>query len=395
MKNELSFKFDYLNGIVPITGVDMFFESLKNISDKFDLSNWVRNTYAVRGIRNYNTRYHFMGLNHFIVSWNCSSDDEYIALTPEQSKFNPYIYLTISGSGLLYFSLEEQEKLFSYLYRVGFKCTRLDVACDILNRNNDIVPYVLASFRHGSRDRKPKDVPFVTSNMSLEPKLNNKTGKIYRPVTYTTYYTTDGDIVENMSFGNHSSDLGMFRAYDKYFERGLDVCSHDALHELHRKLYPDNYCFRFEVELHKKHSQALFNLYCSTDMKIYDVFASALISMFTIKVSKGVGYQSQLCDVSPVWTEFLTELSNNIHFVELDKVDVVPALQLPIEQLKERLIHYAPLLCAYEDLCYIDDSFRSRIMTVESLRYENKYQYQYLRQLVFKERERRANMIII
>ena len=45
--NKMTFKIDYLNGILPITRVDSLFESLKNIDDKFDFSNWVLNPYAI------------------------------------------------------------------------------------------------------------------------------------------------------------------------------------------------------------------------------------------------------------------------------------------------------------------------------------------------------------
>lgn len=396
--DKFNFKIDYINGIVPLTRVDSFFESLKNIDYRFDLSNFVDSCFAVRGVRNYNTRLHFMGENDFIVCWNgLNADEPFIAKSPTESKFNPYIYITISGKGIDYLG-SSFDRFFDYLFRVGFKCTRLDVACDIFNRDNVIVPYILQSFHFTSNMRKPEGVPFVSSNMSLEPHINKKTGRCVRPIQYISNIDINGNISENLVFGDHGSYLGMFRVYDKFLERGLDKNQPDetdSLYPVFNRLYPDRYWYRIEVELHKLHSEALFNVWRENKLAIYDVFASALISMFSIKISKSNGYSAWHCDVSPVWNDFLNELSNNIHFLELGEKSSVPVLELPIEELKLRLKHYAPLLCAYEDLCTLQSDFRDSIIVAERFRYETKIQYRYLRQVLFKELRKRDNLIAV
>lgn len=319
MNDKLKFKVDYLNGIIPITRVDSFFESLRNINEDFSLEHWVNSCYAVRGIRNYNTRFHYQGKNEFIVSWNAINEDEiFIAKSPEQSKFNPYIYITLSGNALNYFDVSSFDKFIKYLYRLGFKCTRLDVACDIFNRENVIVPYILQSFKFNSNMHKPENVPFVTSSMSLEPKVIKSTGRYKRPVQYTSVSDVDGNISENLTFGSHDTYLGMFRVYDKFLERGLDIKfsnSNDVLDDFHKRLLPERYWYRIEVEMHKQHAKNLFDVWVLKDLPIYDLFASALCSMFEIRISRSHGYRVNDCDISPVWQEFLNELSNNIHFV--------------------------------------------------------------------------------
>ena len=396
MENKLSFCIDYLNGIVPITAVDSFFESLRSINEDFSLENWVSSSFAVRGIRNYNSRFHFLGRNDFIISWNALNEDEqFTAKNPKENKFNPYIYITLSGNGLKYFSDYEREQFFKYLFRCRFQCTRLDVACDIFNRDNQIVDLFIQSFKNSALPVKPEGVPFISSAMSLKPKKIKSSGRCVRPVQFTTISDNDGNFYENLTFGNHGSTLGMLRVYNKYLERGLDNTFYsDVLSQFHKNMYPDCYWYRIEVELHHKHSNNLFNLFVGKSLEYYDLFASALVSMIDIRVSRSFGYRVNECSVSPVFSEFLSELSNNIHFVELDKEEYVPIVQLPIEELKERFKHYAPMLCGFIDLCFIDNSFLESIVIGERYRYENKIQYEFLRRQVIKSDKDLINNIL-
>lgn len=384
MQNKLSFCIDYINGILPITRVDSLFESLRSINDDFLLENWVSSAYAVRGIRNYNSRYHFLGGNDFIISWNGLSEFEpFEAKSPKDSKFNPYIYISISGKGLKYFNDKQLEQFFSYLYRCRFQCTRLDVACDIYNRDNQIVNLIIQSFKNSAMPIKPEGVPFISSKMSLKPKTIKSSGRFVRPVIFTSNIDNDGNITENMTFGNHGSYLGMMRVYNKYLERGYDtIVSSDSLSEFHRKLFPDCYWYRIEVELHKQHACNLFNIFVGEPLSYPDLFASALVSMIDIRVSRSMGYRVDMCAVSPLFTDFLNELSNSIHFVELESKQSVPIVQLPIEDLKEKMLHYAPMLCGFVDLCMLDPSFIEKICVENRHRYKNKVQYELLRRQV-------------
>ncbi len=314
--------FDWLNGVVRCTDIEMFFKSLENISPTLSFSNFKPLFWAPRGIRNYNVRYGFQGSTNFVVAYNCNRYDEFTALSSDTR--NPYIFISISSQGINLLSRDEFYHLCRYFSRCGFKASRADVALDIFDKSlaDDVSKEIYQGFRYGIKTVEGK--PTVCSAMSLKPKYVRNGGKRHRVdrVQIREFQDTNNpeETRYNVTFGFHDSSFGMFRMYDKYLEQGFDaVPSSDPLRSLIDNVYPEMTWLRLEYELHNEHANNLFHMYADNNYNELDCWTSSARKMFNIKIAKSEGYDTRFMTVSPCWDDFLSSVSENIDFVQLGK----------------------------------------------------------------------------
>lgn len=377
--STFSCSFDWLNGVVRVTDIRMFFQSLENISSKLKFENFSFLPWAPRGIRNYNTRLGYQGSTSFVVAYNCHPFDEFTALC--ENTRNPFVFVSISSQGIGLLSRDEFKSLCSYFHRCGFKASRVDCALDVFERDlaDAVSKVVYQGFRYGLRT--VEGLPTVCSSMSLKPRFIVRGGKRHRmDRVQIREFPDSNDPAKsryNVTFGFHDSAFGMFRMYDKYLEQGLDIVpSSDPLKKLVDNIYPDMTWLRLEYELHNEHAQNLFLMFADKGYNELDCWTSTARKMFNIKVAKSDGYQSHFLSISPVWDDFLTSVSTNIHFVQLGKIDSFELRkESELESVIKSIERFSAIINFYCDVRDYDPELAYYIRCVCSSRAYNMERY--------------------
>lgn len=335
-KND--YTIDYLSGIVPTPFVSRFFDALVAIDHRLGFNHFVRWS---TGINFYNNRFCLNDQSYFVVAFNEPGYDEskpfdyldtdtFLATMREGS--NSGIYLSISGDGLRYIGNEVTEILFQYLYSMNFKCTRIDIACDVYDPDNPYVPHLQEALAnvYFQRGFVPGEFSFTTnlsraqgnirkfSNVDniRDKELLKKIGVEVSPNCFETI---------NYTWGRKDSTKCQFRLYDKWLEvatsRRLKAVAEDMLSEL-----PSNYWYRFEYEMHKQYAFDIFNALALGTVTVPGAFAQCAEDCF-FPVLCGYGKLQEFSRMSrsDIWQDFIElaaffgggegVISKTIHFV--------------------------------------------------------------------------------
>lgn len=332
------YSLDWLQGVLPFDNVSVFFKALGDIDDRLKIENWSH----MGNLRNYNTR--FICSGHASVSIAYNQDytfDPYInsmwydgcALQVENHPYNPGIFVSISGDGLRWLNQVDGtvDKLIKYLRVQAFKCSRLDLACDIFDPKNELVPTVIRAFKN-CFDLKLGKVNLI-SNMR---RTSGKNGSVKLYPYFDGIRHEKPKQVWNVSFGNHGSSFGMFRCYDKWFEIAsgrLNNYSTEMLKEL-----PNKYWYRLEYEVHNgktvAHAESIFNSLADGEINIQGALGIVAGKMFKIILPSNFTNlgRAPICDI---WQKFI---EHTIHFVELGVINWVTTPW--VEKLPEQFKYY-------------------------------------------------------
>lgn len=316
-KKLYKFGMDWLNGVLPVEDVSEVFKMLEMFSGKLRFDRWQLTN---SGKYNYKRRYCLDGNMTIQLMYNPVSDEElFTACQGDDTKpgyhNNSGVFFSISGDGIRYLhtlggEVSALNKLLFYFYRHGFRSSRFDVYCDILDENNEIVPLITEAFSYARCEQVGK--PFVVTRL----RRTNNNFKQYSLVD------DDGNKWYNSQLGHHGSTVGMFRCYNKFIEMSegrLEDISEDVF-----KAYDvDNYWYRLEYEMHKENAAACFNALmekaenCNSPLCFEDIFFSVFDRVFSIGVANTAYQFTNGCHRVPdVWSTFADELcSSNEYFV--------------------------------------------------------------------------------
>lgn len=314
--DSCKFTLDWLQGVLPFSDVRQLFKALGEIDNRLKLENW-----AVMGsLRNYRTRFICNGMPAVSIAYNddfmsdtyndslwfTNPDSSTVSLLAEDHPYNPGIFVSISGDGLRWLNVVPGtvEKLLKYLHLQAFKCSRLDVACDIFEPNNDLVPTVLKAFKNAVSMRPGRLA--LRSNMR---RTSGKNGTVKLYPYIDTIRSEEPKTIWNCSFGDHGSSFGMFRCYDKWFEIAsgrLSNYSNEMLSTL-----PHQYWYRLEYELHRC-APEIFNLLAEEKFNVKSAFGWCADNMFDIVKVKNAFESVDRRIIPAIWQCFVNE---TIHFV--------------------------------------------------------------------------------
>lgn len=337
------FGMDWLNGVLPLTDVMAVFEQLEVFSSKLRFDRW---ELVNSGKYNYKKRFCLDGKSSIQLMFNPVSDEEgftacfgnnlsdvkdpdlvrYISsLSPLQIESahnnNGWIFFSISGDGIRYLhSLGGDQtalnKLLFYFFKNGFKASRFDVYCDILDENNQIIDLIVENVCSWDTYKK--------GSTSLRTRMH-RTDNNFRQYPHVD---VNGEHYTNVEIGNHGSNMGMFRCYNKLDELlngRLSCSSEDIISEY--KI--DGYCWRLEYEVHKDYANQCFSALMQravdeNKLHFADIFYSVLSRFFTIIDFTTLSYfnQSPVNDSWQQFLDFVLEQSNN--FVQFAPLPYIP-----------------------------------------------------------------------
>ncbi len=309
-KKLYKFGVDWLNGVLPVEDVSEVFKMLEMFSGKLRYDRWQLTN---SGKYNYRRRFCLDGNMSIQLMYNPVSDEE--LFTADKNHNNSGVFFSISGDGIRYLhtlggEVSALNKLLFYFYRHGFRSSRFDVYCDILDENNEIVPLITDAFSRVGRETV--GLPYVMSRLR---RNNNNYKQI--PV-----FDSQGNTWYNSQLGHHGSTVGMFRCYNKYIEMSEGRLE-DIAEDVFKAYDVDNYWYRLEYEMHKENAAACFNALmekaenCNSPLCFEDIFFSVFNRVFSICSSNTMGMMSN-SQGTPVdtWRNFADELcSSNEYFV--------------------------------------------------------------------------------
>lgn len=349
---KLQYSFDWLNGTLPFYCVRAFFDELEKIHPDLGFDNFDS---RCRGIYNYSQSFGLLGDSRFIVAFNPDYDypdnfsDDYSSfpLQAVDSGSNPGIFVSISGDGLRYLNSlgsDVVQLLFSFLKKNCFKASRVDIACDVFEKDNPLIPLLIETFYYAINRAGGK--PTIVSNMRRTPD-NIKIFLNADP------FRKDNEWSHSISFGNHGSSWGMFRLYDKW----LEVKTGRLKNYADKLLEGNDYWYRIEYELHKEHAAELFNLF--DVLSTAQAFCFAAQDMFRVVYPKSEKTRSTYSDSAPVWQEFLEYIASDIDFVELVNT---PYIEKSVNNTKSWVSSLSKAVFAIFELFEADPDFKDQVL---------------------------------
>lgn len=303
---------DWLRGIVKTTNVVGFINDLAAIDSRLSFDNF--SEWTGGGLLNYSRRFVHNEVPSITFAYNpfpLERPDSLIAEGLKQDnekKRNPFILLSLSGDALRYIGDKSLKAICKYLYQNDFVCTRIDYALDMFDGCQDLVSLLSEAFENficpeeGNLTIKSK-IQRVPSNMQIHQ------------YQYPKGSDFQGNSFKNYTLGNHGSDHGMFRLYNKHFE-----CLYGRNKQIGEQLLDGRkYWYRAEIELHNSNARLWaaesFNNLVLQDFPVTSCWANAMDNYFTLVFSPKDSRYLYRAEECQEWVAFVSYLYKCIDFV--------------------------------------------------------------------------------
>lgn len=368
------FGIDWLNGVLPISDVSTFFEVLGSFSSKLRFERWQK---ADTGMYNYKFRFLLDGKATIQIAYNPIDTLNY-PFAADMKCNNPGIFVSISGDGLRYLhsiggELTAFRKLFYYLSCNNFKATRFDTYCDIFDKDNSVVPVLTAAIQNFMW---PK---FQEPNVVTGFHRQNKNFQVIM------LQDLDGSVCYNTVLGNHSSEGGMFRCYNKRLELAEGRLS-DVAQSFYASVPDTGYWYRLEYVLKKEKAAQAFNALMVSVREnggvftFEDIFFSAANRLFdVVNMTMPASHMADNRRHS-VWSEFYDQFAETIHFVEFKPL---PYVNQTVERLHNLMLRNSGYLYAQLQLLDLLPDLRRRIYSEGQEKFSSNKKYNLLRDEIF------------
>lgn len=306
---NVRFGVDWFNVMVQSSDVIGFIKFFSYFNEDLNIENWTISNSQI----GFKRSLHFQGKNIIRISYNPTIDNEWVANMDDSSNLNKGILFSISGDGCRYLSsCGILSEFFNYLNNFEYRCTRLDLYMDIFDSDNELVSLLYNSFN--SRVYGDYSGFNVSSKMQFDREGNVKIIPVRDPFSRQKTY--------NIQVGNHGSNFGMFRCYNKLAE----LCQGRLQKQFNEIAQGRTYWYRLEYELHKGNAQKFFKMLMlgplSFERLLPHVYSKVASEMFRI-VSISEKLQTiRSADTSSFWEEFLISL-RNLTFIQENIDDIV------------------------------------------------------------------------
>lgn len=371
-KKLYKFGMDWLNGVLPVSDVQSVFDLLGMFSSKLKQERW---QLLNSGRYNYARRYCLDGNMTMQLMYNPVSEGN--VMFADMNHNNSGIFFSISGDGIRYLhslggDVSALNKLLFYFYRNGFKASRFDTYCDILDETNEIVPLIQEAFSYARQEQVGR--PFISTRLR---RTNNN---------FKRYPVVDDNGIEwwNCQLGHHGSTVGMFRCYNKKVELS-DVRLSDLSSDIFSSYKVDNYWYRLEYEMHKENAAVCFNALMSraeeenSPLCFEDIFYSVFERVFKVCESNSLAVMANGSAPScSAWASFASDLQeNSIHLVQFESVPYIKCTLSRLEKNARNIKGYFYAIGQYLNTLPLDE--RVRFMREARDNYESKARYNTLR----------------
>lgn len=285
------FSVDWLNCRLDVRDLEDFFadfcSSFRSADGKAPIT---RDDIKVRengGVCFYKLGYYLpaCGLSSVVFAYNVDSNGN--LLWEPGYRTNYGVLVSVSGDGCRYLNslIPDGMRVFmEFLTKYNPHCTRIDMACDFLDKDNGVVP-LIQKYADSAYDRENAEIDF-TCNLQRKPGF----------CTVFLVYDEDENIwTKNVQVGTRQSEKGLLRLYNKKVEIKTGRLS-KVSDEIFKQYGVSDYWYRleyvcksfapqvFDCVINKGADKAFLYAMCTFGMFVENRFVSN-ISMSPVAVS--------------------------------------------------------------------------------------------------------------
>ena len=323
---------DWFRGVVEVDNLTDLLVSFSQIDDRLSLSSWV----ITSPWRNYAMRLCHKEMPSFSFGFNplhlhpidlpevlsssrpimilttptkreLLADDEYSVLARGR---NPGVLLNLSGDACRWLGDDSLKALVSLLAeQFAFHCTRLDIALDIDDSENEIVPLFNDAFSNFW--------DWEIGDNSISTPLKRSNGSLLSFGRRSTKF----DLLNNWTMGTHGSKSAMLRLYDKLEE--LKYAKKVSPEVSEALIDGRDYYWRLELEMHNDFANKAF-YFLTQSFSPSAVLGQMLPLYCKVVITASSTCASASAEVHPVFLGMIEDLLQNAHFVQLVKDPFVP-----------------------------------------------------------------------
>lgn len=308
------FTLDWLNCRIDCPDIWAFLNDLSDVIPEIDFNDW---SDRGSGVCFYSEGLYLpaAGLSSVVLAYN--KDEHGRVINEPGEKLGTYgVLVSLSGDGCRYINSLHDNALFDFVHllaKYNPVCTRIDVACDILDKENEVVPMI--------QDFATNCYNYDRAKYDLNCNLNRRPGWVQ---INRVYDKVVNDYTDNVTIGGRNSSKGTLQLYNKRVEVESGRLSELAAPMLEQYGNPE-YWWRLEYRC-KSFSHKVFTQLLQTG--IVGAYFQAMCNFGFFVEAR---YEGQLdkSDTVPCWVDFLeyveNELDKNIHLVQLVSLKYIPS----------------------------------------------------------------------
>lgn len=359
---DYSFSVDWLNVRLDCDNIDMLICRLVEFLPELDIQDFQPRESG--GVCFYKNGIHIpkIGYSSFVIAFNV--DDENKIINEKGCRGELYgVLLSISGDGCRFVNSLHEGAFIDFLEAISIfnpVCSRIDMACDIFDKNNCIVP-MIQLFSEFAYDRENADIDF---NCGLHRRPNWVTrNEVYDKVV--------GGFTRNVTIGGRDCKKGTLQLYNKRVE--IESRLKEYAEPILSAVGEPDYWWRLEYRC-KSYADKVFKNLCQSK-NIYSAFYQAAVG-FGKFVHPICSSNHIECAIDMVeWLSFLLFIEkladSSIHLVQFASLPYVKPTLAKIERFFTEQV--AGTFAVNLLRCCLDKDYRRRqIMSALNNLYHNK-----------------------
>lgn len=270
-----------------------------------------------------------IGYSSFVISYNLDEEGNIINTPQKSSTYG--VFLSLSGDGCRYINSLHQNSFSDFLDAISIydpHCSRIDIACDILDKDNLIVP-LIQQFALMAYNRSEQTYDLNCNLQRFRPDGSADPGFCQ---FHSVFDTVQNAYTLNVTIGGRDCRKGTLQLYNKLVEvrSGRLKEFADAVID---SVGASDYWYRLEYRC-KSYAQKVFsNLLQNKDIYFAFLNAAEGFGDFVYK-DHDDGHISR-CDSVLEWVSFLHFVKglseSSIHLVQLVNIPYVPCSLNQIE----------------------------------------------------------------
>lgn len=301
------FSVDWLNVRIDVKDLDGFFMDLclSLVDPDTGYAPLTRNMIEVRscgGVCFYKNAYYVpaCGLSSLLFCFNTDSDGKLVTEWTKEQNLAHGVLVSVSGDGCRY--IEDMFpgamlKFCEILDRYNAHCSRIDLACDFLDKNNAIVPLVQL-YGQQAYDRD-------NASVDLNCGIHRKPGFCKLDLVFDP---DSGKYETNVTVGGHASRKGTLQLYNKKVEM-LQGRNRQFAKEIFAQMGVTDYWWRLEYRC-KSFGDNVFRFLLKNGIISAYRYACSCFGNFVIPIYDSINIGR--CPLSDDWSEYLEYLDSII-----------------------------------------------------------------------------------
>jgi hypothetical protein len=230
------------------------------------------------------------GGSSVVFAYNVDEHGQLVADPAYRTNYG--VLVSVSGDGCRYLNslIPDGMRVFmEFLTKYNPHCTRIDMACDFLDKDNEVVP-LIQKYARQAYDRENAEIDF-TCNLQRKPGF----------CTINSVYDDDvKGFTDNVTIGTRQSEKGQLQLYNKKVEMLTGRLS--SIAEQTFKAYDvSDYWYRLEYRC-KSFAPGVFDCVINKGVSKAYLFAMCAFGIFIDNIYSGTN--SDKCPVVISWQEF-------------------------------------------------------------------------------------------